>query len=243
MSSTALSVSVTRSDAAFLGWDQRGSSTSSGSRRKGLVPVTSFNVKIRGLGNVQFFFVSTVDGLADTIIRPAFLATSRRVSWISFRFGSPILLYATTEGGMEAEKGIVDFPRTIRILRLKIKQSPTVIDKKREMTLKWFSIWCALKEYNITRLSFRDVRLSSRGRGSGQTEQHESFHYSPLLPLPICDHLPPFCSCDIESSMTSTGTCVYQSVGYDHLAIREMCDPQQIRLMLPPRTRGSEVVR
>ena len=93
-----------------------GYSTSSGSRRKGLVPGTSLHVKILGLGNVQFFFVSTVDGLADTIICPAFLATSRRVAWISFRFGSPILRYPATEGGLKAEKGIVDCSRTMRLL-------------------------------------------------------------------------------------------------------------------------------
>ena len=50
MSSTALSVSVTRSE--------------------------------------EFFFVSTVVGLADVIISPALLAIVRRKSWISWRFGS-----------------------------------------------------------------------------------------------------------------------------------------------------------
>ena len=61
MSSTALSVSVTRSDARFLGSDQ----------------LVVDKPHCRG-DSVQFFFVSTVEGWADTMIRPALLATARR---------------------------------------------------------------------------------------------------------------------------------------------------------------------
>ena len=71
MSSTALSVSVTRSDAnnPF---------------------VNSFRM-LYVERCLQFFFVSTVDGLAEVIIWPAFLARSTRKSWISCRFGSSIV--------------------------------------------------------------------------------------------------------------------------------------------------------
>jgi hypothetical protein len=40
---------------------------------------------------LQFFFVSTVDGVAEVIMWPAFLARSMRKSWISCRFGSSIV--------------------------------------------------------------------------------------------------------------------------------------------------------
>lgn len=62
MSSTALSVSVTRSD--------------------------------------EFFFVSTVLGLAEVIISPAFWAMVMRKSWISCRFGSSILGRGEGRDGM-----------------------------------------------------------------------------------------------------------------------------------------------
>lgn len=39
---------------------------------------------------LQFFFVSIVDGLAEVIMSPAFLASSIRKSWISWRLGSAI---------------------------------------------------------------------------------------------------------------------------------------------------------
>lgn len=71
MSSTALSVSVTRSDADDF-------------------CISSSWLLYVGRC-VQFFFVSTVDGVAEVIIWPAFLARSTRKSWISCRFGSSIV--------------------------------------------------------------------------------------------------------------------------------------------------------
>ena len=71
MASTALSVSVTRSTAKD---------------RPCLQPENQ-------LGNadiVQLSLVSTVEGLAEVIISPAFLATSSKVSWISCKFGLSI---------------------------------------------------------------------------------------------------------------------------------------------------------
>ena len=93
MSSTALSVSVTKSDAMFLDSDQPIIRQEPASGQGMDLRESKFS----RTGNVQFFFVSTVEGLADTIICPAFLATPRRTSWISFRFGSPILHYLAVE--------------------------------------------------------------------------------------------------------------------------------------------------
>lgn len=42
--------------------------------------------------SIQFFFVSTVDGCAEVIISPAFLARLMRKSWISWRFGSAMVV-------------------------------------------------------------------------------------------------------------------------------------------------------
>jgi len=71
MSSTALSVSVTRSDAGN--------------------PSISSSPLLYVGRCLQFFFVSTVDGVAEVIMWPAFLARSMRKSWISCRFGSSIV--------------------------------------------------------------------------------------------------------------------------------------------------------
>ncbi len=65
MASTALSVSVTRSEASY-----------------GVNELTLQSVR-RGTRFLQFFFVSIVDGLAEVIMSPAFLANSTRKSWIS----------------------------------------------------------------------------------------------------------------------------------------------------------------
>lgn len=72
-SSTVLSVSVTRSEAVV--WCQR-----------------RFDVEVLHLGMIsQFFFVSTVVGLAEVILGPAFFASPTRKSCISWRLGSGIL--------------------------------------------------------------------------------------------------------------------------------------------------------
>ncbi len=98
MSSTALSVSVTRSDAEN--------------------PSISSSPLLYVGRCLQFFFVSTVDGVAEVIMCPAFLARSMRKSWISCRFGSSIVAvfgsWEVRSRGTEFESPFEDAVLTVR---------------------------------------------------------------------------------------------------------------------------------